>query len=145
LLSAVAAFGQYRGVYGYQKVSALTAAAETVTIFLPTTQPGRQVLFVGATVYCSVACTFTVERDGTTPTATAGTAVELNGGMAATAIPYHTSNVSTTTTIKNYDVTPTQELSIDLLDKSLVPGKSLTIRTNAITGTVRIYIHWRER
>lgn len=143
VLLAVSATAQTRGTFSYEKETSLSGAAETVTIHLPLAS-SRTVQFVGATVYCSVACTFTLTRDGTAPTNTAGTAVAVNSGGSAGAVPYHTSNVGAGTQIKKYNVAAGEEKSIDLQDKGLTAGGNLTITTSSITGTARVYFQWRE-
>ena len=141
---ACSLFGQAaKGTYTYEKETSLSGAAETVTIHLPA--GNRTVRFVGATVYCSVACTVTLSRDGPAPTTTAGTATRLNiTNSGATAVPYHTSNVGATAPLKNYNLAATEEKIIDLVDKGLIPGENLTLATSAITGTARIYFQWKE-
>lgn len=130
--------------YTYEKSTSLSSAAETVTIHLPTGSD-KTVKFVGASVYCSVACTFTLERDGTAPTTTIATPPELNGGTSGSARAYHTSNVGSSTVIKNYTVAAGTEFGILLSEKGLTAGTNLTIRTSSITGTARIFFQWREQ
>jgi hypothetical protein len=109
------------------------------------------VYFKEAYVYCSVACTFTVERDGVAAAGTALTVILKHASNPATAVTaWHTSNVGAGTT-----VSPTYALGggienwlvIDLTEFVLVgdgTGKNLTIRTSSITGTARISIKWEE-
>lgn len=144
ILCAVSLLAQSsQGVYTYERSASLSGAASVVTIHLPTTA-NRTVRFLGASVYCSVVCTFTLERDGTAPTTTAVTPAEMNGGTAGEATAYHTSNVGTSTVIKSYNVAAAEEKVIELDSKGLKLGKNLTIRTNSITGTARIFIQWQE-
>lgn len=128
--------------FTYEKETSLSSATEKVTIHLATASE-KTVRFTGATVYCSVACVVTLSRDGTAPTTTAGTAVALNTGTAG-AVPYHASNVGSSTSIKKYNISAGTELSIDLSDKGLVAGKNLSLATDSITGTARIFVQWQE-
>lgn len=144
LLFAPLAFGQDVNTYTYEKETSLSGAAETVTVHLPSTA-NKTVQFVGAEVHCSVACTVELKRDGTAPTTTAATVVPLNGSPHPAATVFHTSNVGSSTHIKYYTVAAGSSASIDLTDKGLTVGKNLTLGTNSITGTARIYFQWRER
>lgn len=133
-----------RGQYAYEKETSLTSAAETVTIHLATGS-SRTARMVGATAYCSVACTVTLKRDGTAPTATAATATKLNTTTAAAGVvPYYSSDVGTSTTLKTYTLSAGEEKVIDLSDKGLLPGENLTLVTSSITGTARLFFQWRE-
>lgn len=133
-----------RGTYYYEKETVLSGTAETVTIHLPT-GANRSARFVGATVYCSVACTATLRRDGTAPTGTAASTGKLNAAsVASVAAAYHSSDVGAGTTIKTYTLSAGEEKLIDLADKGLVAAENLTLATSAITGTARIYFQWRE-
>ena len=147
LAAASMAFGQH--VYTYEKETSLSGAAETVTVQLPTGS-NKTVQLIGAEVYCSVACTPELLRDGTAATTTAGTVVPLNVHTttpAAAATVFHTSNVGSGggTHIRYYTVPAGTTVSIDLSDKGLTPGKNITLKTNSITGTARIYFQWREQ
>jgi hypothetical protein len=132
-----------RGTFAYEKETALTAASEKVTLAMPT--GGRTAKLIGATVYCSAAATFTLSRDGTAPTGTLATAVKLNTTSAsASARVYHTSDAGAGTTIKTYTCAAGSEIGIDLPDKGLLASENISIASNSITGTVRIYFQWRE-
>lgn len=145
LVAALAIAQGPRGNYTYQKSTSLSGAAETVTIHLPSSAGSRTVKFVGASVYCSVACTATLARDGTAPTTTAGTVVKLNStDSTASAVPYHTSNVGAGTTIKTYTIPAASEIPIEFDLKGLKLGENVTLSTNSITGDVRIFFQWQE-
>lgn len=151
-LLAVALPGQryYLRHYEALKQTALVAAAEIVTVQQPAAA-SRTIYPKEAYVYCSVACTFTVERDGTAATGTALTVISLHASNPTTAVTaWHTSNVGAGTT-----VSPTYALGggaenwllIDLTKFVLVgdgTAKNLTVRTSSITGTARISIVWEE-
>lgn len=133
-----------RGVFTYEKTTSLSGAAETVTIHLASNS-NRTAKMLAATVYCSVACTATLSRDGTAPTGTAGTVVQLNSTSESSGVQiYHTSDVGAGTTIKTYTLAAGEEKVIDLYEKGITAGKNLTLATNSITGTARIFFQWRE-
>ncbi len=144
LAFAATLLSQDSQTYTYEKETSLSGAAETVTVHLPSTA-NKTAQFVGAEVYCSVACTAELLRDGSAPTTTAATVVPLNGSPNPAATVFHTSNVGAGTHIKYYTIAAGGKEVIDLSDKGLTVGKNLTLKTNSITGTARIYIQWRER
>ena len=148
LAATLSAQRYYLRHYEALKETALAAAAEVVTIQQPATG-SRTVYFKEAYVYCSVACTFTVERDGVAAAGTALTVLLLHAGNPATAVTaWHTSNVGAGTTVSpTYALGAGDYIIIDLTRFVLVgdgTAKNLTVRTNSITGTVRIAIIWEE-
>lgn len=134
-----------QGEYAVVQKTVLSGTAEAVTVQMPANAGARSASFTGASIYCSVECEFTVERDGTAATTTAITVQKLNSTAAtATATAYSSSNVGTSTVIGR-QVTPAgATVALDLGMKGLVAGDNLTIRTAAITGTVIINIDWVE-
>ncbi len=150
LICAGSLFAQTpRGTYVYEKTTSLSSSAEKVTLHLPsnsirTAQP------VAVTVYCTADVVATLSRDGTAPTATAGTAIKLNATNSsgaiptASAVPYYSSNVGTSTTIKTYNIPGGVEYPISLGDKSLRPGENISLGTDSITGSCSIFFLWRE-
>src|SRR5574342_237649 len=75
---SVSAWGQ---VFIATKQTSLSGAAEVITVQQPASN-AKTVSFIGAYVDCSVACTITLERDGSAATATTLTPVALNSGTA---------------------------------------------------------------
>jgi hypothetical protein len=144
VLLAIPALAQ--GTYWVEVETSLSGAAEVVTLHRPSTG-ARAVQPTDAVVYCSVACTFTVERDGTAPTATAVSIVKTNSTQsAATATAWkQPNNVGTAARVlpKN-QVLAGSSTAIELDDHSLQKGENITIRTSSITGTARIMIRFRE-
>lgn len=140
---------QGKGVFVAEKETVLAGAAEVLTVHLPSTST-RTVAFTEGWVYCSVACTFTLERDGTAPTTTPLTVKKVNanisGDTAASndALAFHTSNVGASTVLNTYNVPAGGTFPIDLSDKGLLPGENLTLRTSSITGTARLTLKWKE-
>lgn len=138
---------EFTKIYAASREATLSGAAETVTIQQPATNSGQRFVMDGAAVYCSVDCTVTVERSGTAATTTAFTPVVLNPGVvAAKAQAMHTSNVGAGTAIGTYRVAAGSEKVIGLRGIRLRPNTrdNLTVKTNSITGTVRILVKWAE-
>lgn len=136
-----------RSSYVYTKTSVLNAATEVITVQMPSDVPPlRAVTFKGVSVYCSAECSFTLERDGSVATATAGTVLGLNRSTPApVATIYYTSNVGSGTTIGAYTVPAGGTLPIDLTSKRLTnPNENLTVRLASVTATVKINVVWEE-
>jgi hypothetical protein len=125
----------------------LVAAAEVVTIQQPATAPAN-VWFDGLSVYCSVACAFTLERNGTAATATEITPAAITPGLAAKAKAFHGSDVGTGTVIARYVVPAGATVPVSVRGMKLRwnggTGENLTIRTDAISGDVKILVRWGE-
>lgn len=139
----IAPTGKTAGIYTYERASSPSASAEVVTLHFPTGS-SKTMYLIGATIYSSVATTYTVERDGTAPTTTPVIPAELNSGTAGLIVAYHTSNVGSGTTVKTYNIAASEEQRIELGYKTLKAGKNITIRTASMTGNVRIFLQWRE-
>lgn len=129
--------------YSTSKTTALSGAAEVVTVQLPATGTNT-VNFLGAWVDCTVACTLTVERNGAAATSTTLAVNNINPGQtAAAATGWSSSNVGTGTVISRIGIAAGGGVSIDLTKIRMTgngTGQNLTIRTNSITGTVNITI-----
>lgn len=132
-----------RGFYSYEKSTTLSGASEAVTIQMPANSSDTAAMQT-ATIYSSVAATFTLERNGSLATTTQATPSEINGGSTGDGRAYYSSNVGSGTTIKTYTLSAGQELPIDLLGVGLKPGQNVTIRSASMTGSIRIYFQWRE-
>lgn len=133
--------------YTVVRDATLSGAAEVVTIQQPATGASK-VRLLWASVYCSVACDVTQERNGTAATTTAATAAKVNPDKAdsAAATVFHTSNVGVGTVISK---TPTSGGTATIsFDKIVLVGdgttKNYTIRTSSITGRVVIVLAWEE-
>jgi hypothetical protein len=125
-----------------------SGAAYVVTVQQPATAP-RQITFEGATIYCSVACNPTLEINGGVATTTVGTALKLDSRAPAAASAVFTASNSTAgTVISKYTLAVGQTL--DIVKSGLTLGataaarQNLTIRTDAISGTVHILLMWSE-
>lgn len=131
------------------KATTLSGTAETLTVqhAAATTRSAR---FISMYMYCSVACTVTVERSGTAATTTANTIVNVNpsNGAAATTTctAYNASNVGTGTVINVYNIAAGGYLSLDGSTFQLPAGilDNVSMRTSSITGNVVLQAVWRE-
>ena len=135
------------GLYCATKTTALSGAAEVITIQQPATG-ARSVSFSGASIYASVETGLLLQRDGTAATSTALTPAKLNDSAEATAVTaWHTSNAGAGTTLAAYTVPAGGTLVLDLNGLWLLgngTAKNLTLRTASVSGTVKINICWRE-
>lgn len=137
-------------VYSVRKQTALTAATEVVTIQQPATN-ARQVTFISAYFDCSVACSFTLERNGTAATATALTVNNVNPGETLpSTTAWSGSNVGTGTILASYNCPSSCSIAIDLTGVVFAQGGSttatnLTLRSSSITGTVDILFKYSEK
>lgn len=133
--------------FSVYKATTLSGAAEVVTIQQPASG-SKKVHFAAAMVYCSVACVIEIERDGTAATGTAATEVALTPYGTATAVGWHTSDVGNGTTINTFDVAAGSTVTVDLVGVMLAQGggtgENLTLRSDSITGDIKITIVWRE-
>lgn len=134
--------------YVVTKSAALSGAASVVTVQQPATG-SKRVKFCYATISSTVACPFTVERDGTGATATAvSPIIELNTeAPTAAATAFTSSDVGTGRVVADDQVPANGRVTIDLRDHFMFgdgTGKNLSIRTASVTGTVKICIYWKE-
>jgi hypothetical protein len=131
--------------YQVNKTTSLSSAAEKVTVQATTTSGA--VSFEEADIYCSVACTATVQVNGTAATATTLALVGPIGIAAApTPLPvaFSGSNVGSPTSLKVFNIPAGGTMVVDLhifyLPAGAGGGANLTIATSSITGTATIQI-----
>jgi hypothetical protein len=144
-------FGQTQ--YSASKATSLSGAAEVITIQgNGSSDPAfnRLTKVIALTSFdasCSVACSITLERDGTAATTTTLTPATLNAASpVATALAFSASNVGTGTVLAQYNVAAGGVLFVSLAGKELRTGaQNLTVRTSSITGTVTVNLQWSER
>lgn len=144
LLLSVSCFGQAPTYTAFYE-SNLTASATALTIQQPAT-PLRTARIVGAMVYCSAACTITLEHatTGATTTALAGAAVSP-GYSAPTILARRDSNVAAGTVVTKYTVGAGETKAIEsAMVLQLAANYSMTLRSAVMTGTVRITWVWTE-
>ena len=135
-------------VYTAAKNTALTTAAEVVTIQQPATG-SRQVTFISVYFDCSVACQFTLERNGTAASSTSLAVKNVNPNETApSSVAWSSSNVGVGTTIGIYNCASACALSIDLtgvaFSQGSTAGTNITMRSNSITGTVDVIFKFKE-
>ena len=147
LAAGLSAQNQTVTTYTASKQTSLTAAAEVVTVQQPATG-ARPVQFVAAYFDCSVACSMTLERNGT---AASATSLSINpvfsGSVAATSTAFSSSNVGTGTVLSRFNCAAACSNTLDLTDISFQAGgtaQNLTLRSSSITGTVTINFKFRE-
>lgn len=138
--------------YVVSKSASLSSAASVVTVQNTATNT-RVVRITGAYVYCSIACSFTVERNGTAATGTALSVYGLSpSSPAAVVTAYHTSDVGSGTVLETFNVPAASSRSIPFLDEKgagmiILPqgtSNNFTIRTSSISGTADIVISFTE-
>ncbi len=150
LILAAAAHAQ--NSYGVTKATALSGTAEVITVQGNGTNDvlnrlPKVISFVSVDVTCTVACTFTLERDGTAATTTTLAIVQTDKILpTTTAVAFSASNVGSGTVLGNYSLTAGGGVGIGLAGKNLYnAADNLSIRTSSITGTVTINIRWNEK
>jgi hypothetical protein len=146
LSSGISCFGQ---VYAVRKQTVLAGTAEVITIQQPATL-ARQVTFISAYFDCSVACSFTLERNGTAATSTTLAVNNVNPGeTAAATTAWSASNVGVGTVLASYNCPGACSIAIDLTGVTFAQvngtGVNLTLRSSSITGTVDIIFKYSEK
>ena len=146
LVIAGIAIGQ---TYVVQKTTVLAAGAEIITVQQPASS-ARQVTFISAYFDCSVACSFTLERNGTAASSTTLAVRNVNPGeTAASTTAWSASNVGTGTVLAGYNCTAACSVAIDLTGVVFAQangtGTNLTLRSSSITGTVDIIFKYSEK
>ena len=141
------------GVYTVSKTTSLSGAAEIITVqgvsansANATAATANLIAFQSASVTCSAACTFTVERDGTPATTTSQVPTGIDAQYpASTATAYNTSNVGSGTVLSAYQLPAAGTITLNLMGKTIrTGGSNFSIRTNSITATVNINIQYAE-
>lgn len=148
----------YDQLFSAYKSTSLSGAAETVTVqhvasyvIGGVTYSTKPVKFVSAYLYCSVACTVTLERGGTAASSTALAIVNVNprnpNKQSTTSQAYSSSNVGVGTIINTYTIGAGNFVSIDLSLSQMLGGvaDNFTFRTSSITGTAAIQLMWYEQ
>jgi hypothetical protein len=134
--------------YSAYKSTALTSAAETITVQQPAAGSARRVSLKAASVYCSVDCTITFKRSGTAATSTTLATIPASPDYAAsTATAWSSSNVGSGTTTFTWLITGGTAQGFDLTGVEFLSGgttKNFSVGTNAITGTATIKVDWTE-
>lgn len=140
----------YDLTFSTTKSTSLSTAAEILTLQHPAAST-RSARLVSMYMYCSVACTVTLERGGSAASTVANTISNVNAAnvfaLTTTCNAYNTSNVGTGTVINVYNIAAGGYLSLDTSNLFQLPAgilDNVTLRTNAITGNVVLQMIWRE-
>jgi hypothetical protein len=156
IASAVAALAQpYSATYTALYEKTVSAAAAVTSLQQPTS-PSRAIKLIGVQIYCSVQCQPTVEFAGSA-SATASTAITSTSPSLTTpptALFYTDSNATAPSVPMNKYVVPAGATQvISFIDERLgvsntvltrVAGQNVTVRTDSITGNVKVTWFWRE-
>lgn len=146
LLFSLSCFAQFN--YAVTKQTALSGAAEKITVQSPAAATNRLIKFVSAYADCTVACNLTLALNGTNATATTLTINKLDTSTsAAVALAFSSSDVGTGTTLGTYALPAGGWITIDLSGIIFPPNttsKNLTLSTDTISGTVNIIIKFQE-
>ena len=135
--------------YTVQYDDSPSAGASVLTVQQPAAS-ANSVEAVWAHIYCSVDCVVELERDGTAASTTGATEVGTStNSPTQTATAFYDSNVGNGTTVDKFTIPAEQTLAINLSAyKIWLIGvgttKNFTLRTDSITGTVRMTMSWRE-
>lgn len=127
--------------------SSLSGTASVLTIEHPTGNNENDKI-VSAYLYCSVACTVSLERGGTVPTATAGTVNSMNTKItgATTNVTVWTGSTSTGGVVENtYDLNASFiSLDASLFQFSANTEDNVTLRSSSVTGVVALQLVWQK-
>lgn len=149
LLFALAAFGQVTAPERWTYVSMCEATGTSLkcSVSLPSNST-RRIRLLAAVVVCATAsCTYAVTRDGTTPTATAGT-IAKNRSVSPTPEGkwWTASNSSGGTSLPGAVIIPSATaLPLDVSDIELLPGQNASIAmASAGSQQLQIFCKWEE-
>lgn len=135
--------------YTLPKTTALSSAAEVLTVQQPANGVSRRIRFISAYIDCSVACTVTLERNGTAASSTIQVPAQVNPQLSTPALAqgFNSSNVGTGTVLSKVSLAANGSVIVDLSNITMVGADSsqnFTVRTSSISGTVDIMISWSE-
>lgn len=135
-----------KGQYLAFHAATLSATTDKVTVQQPSSGQRRNLRFISAWVYCSVACVATPSQNGTAASTTALATTPLNTSPPSTAVAFSASNVGTGTVWPAYNIPAGGIVVIDLSTIMLTggPGSNLSVGVAAITGNSQITIQWVE-
>jgi hypothetical protein len=139
----------YDKLFSTTRTASLSGAAEVFTVQhnLTSSETDR---FVSIYMYCSVACTVTLERNGINTAGTSNTIVNLNPAnplvATTTVTATYTTTVTAVTVINVYQLAAGTSFTLDGSVFQLPANSSdnLTLRTSSITGTAQLQITWRK-
>ena len=133
----------------YQANHTATSATSDVVTVQQVAGGTKTVFFERAWVYCSAACSFTLEQNGTAATATALAISQLNQSPPSAVSAYRGSNVGTGVYVSNpYQVaagaTYLLDLSYIFLNQTGGTATNMSIRVASASGTIETTIQWNE-
>jgi hypothetical protein len=153
-LLALSAFAQQPQGYvttpRYQANHTASAATSDVVTVQQVANGYKTVFFEKAWVYCSAACSFTLEQRGTAATTTALTPAALNQSPPSAVAAFSASNVGTGAYVSNaYNVAAGGTFVVDLsymfLNQNGGTAQNLSIRVSSASGTISTTIQWVEQ
>lgn len=134
--------------YLVYKETTLSSAAEVITVQQPASG-GKIVNFTDAYIYCSVACNPTIEINGTAASATTLAVIPLSNTLnASPTTAWSASNAGVGTVVGKFSIAAGIPYPLDLSGMRMQGNSNttnMTVRTDSITGTVRIQIRWIEQ
>jgi hypothetical protein len=137
--------------YRYENTASLSAAAYAWTIQQPAS-PSVTARFAGYSLYCSVACTFTVSRNCTAATATSDSseirAVSPDAASSTTGLSaFKGSDAASCAAIKTYTLAAGEEKVIEKpsITLSRTASRNVNAAVSIITGFARFYAQWSEQ
>lgn len=133
----------------YQANYTATSATSSVVTVQQIASGTKTVFFEAAWVYCSAACSFTLEQRGAGATTTALTIASLNQSPPSAVAAFRSSNVGTGGYVSNaYNLTAGQTFVLNLsqmyLNQNGGTAQNLSIRNTSATGTIETTIQWTE-
>lgn len=149
LVIAATAFGQQTAPerWSYVAMCEATGTSLKCSVSLPSNST-RRIRLISAVVVCATAtCSYTITRDGTTPTATAGTIAKNRSVSPAPDGKWWTASNSTGgTSLPGAVVIPSATaLPLDVSDIDILAGQNASIAI-ASTGSqqLQIFCKWEE-
>lgn len=146
LFSIAAGAVAQTNVYSVFREESPTGAATALTIQQPAS-PTKNATILGAYIYCSAACTATLEHTGTPATNTEVTPdPNTPGSPAATIRAFRSSDVGSGTTKNKYAIVAGGYVLLEFNGTQLTrtAAANYTIRIAGMTGTVYLLWMWRE-
>lgn len=133
-------------IYTAHKDTTLSGAAEVVTIRVPS-GTNKSAFLIDAALYCSVACTVTLEIQGTYSSGTTITPTKSNSNHAASEIlATYSTSIASTTTVAKYTLSAGEKLPLDMRGYVLNTAEdAITFRTSSITGVANILVRWEQK
>jgi hypothetical protein len=135
-------------VYSAFYAATPTGGETVLTIQQPATG-ARDIRFLAASVYCSVACTASLEMNGSAASSATTTATKLDSrAPAAASVIYAASNSTGGTVINQYEIAAGSQVAVEgiglVMGANVASKQNISIRISAISGSANIWIAWLE-